>query len=90
MGKVSVAAMIAGTAAYLTRQFMLEMEPFSILAGCGIVFGLVYLISIVFLGVLEEDLRLAIRKGIETLSLGRFFKKVDSFWYRKPGEENAD
>jgi O-antigen/teichoic acid export membrane protein len=77
MGKIALAAMVAALITVFTHQLMSGASPFAVLAGCGIVFGLVYLTVLGFLGVLVGDMLQIIWKVI-MLPWGAFRKTGSS------------
>ncbi|MGA2880280.1 MAG: oligosaccharide flippase family protein [Bryobacteraceae bacterium] len=46
IGKLAIAALAAGSAAEVVRQFLLGQSALAVLAGCGATFGLVYLAAV--------------------------------------------
>ena len=64
-GKVALAAALAAVAAALVRAFLLTgAKPLAVLIGCGVAFGLVYLLAVVLLGAVTPGEREEFRQKV--------------------------
>jgi O-antigen/teichoic acid export membrane protein len=69
VGKVALAAAVAGILTALTRAALVggDLKPFLLLAACATIFGGVYLAAIMLLGVVTQEERAAVRLRFEAL-----------------------
>ena len=62
VGKLALAAAVAGLAAWLLRSFIADARPFVVLAACGSVFSIVYLAAVVVFDVPTPEERASLRQ----------------------------
>lgn len=67
VGKVAVASAVAALLCLFARSFVADAKPLIILVVCFAVFGAVYVLAILLLGVLTSDEREKIRQSVERL-----------------------
>jgi hypothetical protein len=76
VGKLAVAAVLAGVVAAGVRQLVINNRPIVVLAICGIAFGLVYIAAALLLEVLTVQEREALRSRVNSLQRQLFRKRA--------------
>ena len=70
VGKLAVAAVVAGLVAALLRSFIVDARPLFVLAACGTVFTFVYLAAVVLFDVPTTEERASLRQRFARLTGG--------------------
>ncbi|HEY2990148.1 MAG TPA: lipopolysaccharide biosynthesis protein [Candidatus Binatia bacterium] len=76
LGKLAGASLIAGAVAAAAREAVLGMGPFAVLAMCGVVFALVYVLAVFLLEVPTPEEMQKLRDGAGRLSLHGLWRKA--------------
>jgi O-antigen/teichoic acid export membrane protein len=77
VGKLAVAATLAGASAWLVRALLVGQRPFFVLAACGVVFVLVYALAIWALRIVTADERASLARRLARLPrVGRLARRA--------------
>jgi O-antigen/teichoic acid export membrane protein len=76
VGKLALAAAIAGITSAFVRSFLLGLKPFVILVVCGIVFALVYLAAILLLKIITGEEFDLVRNHLARLQRRFYWKRA--------------
>jgi O-antigen/teichoic acid export membrane protein len=76
VGKLALAAAIAGITSAFVRSFLLGLKPFVVLVVCGIVFALVYLAAILLLKIITGEEFDLVRNHLARLQRRFYWKRA--------------